>query len=329
MNTGIIFNIMREPMKRFFVCVAAIAFCFSLSCADKKDDKEIVIGASLLTMQDDFYITLNQGLYDAADAVQDYNVKVISRNADLKLNKQIGDIEDFIQQGIDLLIVSPVSPTAIGPTIDEANRNGIPVVTVDIRSEEGDVKTHIMSDDVDAGRVCAQFIADYLNGQGEVGIITHPTLTSGINRVIGMREVFAQYPGMSIIAELNAESRREKAMSLMEDIIISHPEIDFVVGINDVMTLGAMASIEGAGKMNEIKAVMVCGGQKEAFDRFKANDPCLKGAALVYPYKIGTRAIEVSIDILNGLDTPEEILVPVKLLTSENVVELEREWRNK
>jgi len=300
-----------------------------ISCSKKKDEKQIIIGASLLTMQDDFYITLNQGLLDAAAEAKEFNIKVLSRNANFNLSKQIADIEDFVQQGIDMLIVSPVSPTATGPTIDEVDRQGIPVITVDIRSDQGKVQTHVMSDDVEAGRICARFIAEQLNGEGEVGIVTHPTMTSGINRVIGFREVMQNYPKIKILAELNAESRREKSMALMEDLLMSHPEVDYVMGINDVMTLGAMASIEGAGRIDDVKAVMICGGQQEAFDRFKANDPCLKGAALIYPYKIGQKAIEAAIDVLNGKEVPREILVPVKLLTAENVVELEKEWRKK
>ena len=319
--------------KNIFKLLMLISLALVLlnSCSKEKTDKQkqIVIGVSLLTMQDDFYITLNQGIMDAAAEAKGYNIKVLSRNADFKLSKQIADIEDFVQQGIDLLIVSPVSPTAIGPTIDEVDRQGIPVVTVDIRSEGGNVRTHVMSDDVEAGRICARFIAEQLHGEGEVGIITHPTMTSGINRVIGFREVMKNYPKIKIIAELNAESRREKSMALMEDLLMSHPEVDYVLGINDVMTLGAMASIEGANKIDDVKAVMICGGQKEAFDRFKANDPCLKGAALIYPYKIGKKAIEAAIDILNGKEVPKEILVPVKLLTAKNVVELEAEWQKK
>jgi len=303
------------------LCLLILTVCFR-----KTNEKQILIGASLLTMQDDFYITLNNGLLETAAQNKDYKIKVLSRNADLKLNKQINDIEDFLQQNVDVLIVSPVSPTAIGPTIDEVNRQGIPVITVDIKSEKGDVKTHIMSDDVEAGKICARFIADQLNGKGEVGIITHPVLTSGINRIKGFREVMSNYPGVTIISELNAESRREKAMSLMEDLLISHPEVDYVIGINDVMTLGAMASIEGSGKIENVKAVMICGGQKEAFERFEADDPCLKGAALIFPYSIGKTAIESAVDILKGNEVPSEILIPVKLLTHENVKELYLEW---
>jgi len=319
---------MSKKIFKILIIISLMSLLIS-ACSKEKDSKQIVIGASLLTMQDDFYITLNQGLLDAATEAEGYSIKVLSRNANFNLSKQIADIEDFVQQGIDLLIVSPVSPTATGPTIDEVSRQGIPVVTVDIRSEEGDVKTHIMSDDVEAGKICAQFIAGQLNGEGEVAIITHPVMTSGINRVKGFREVMQNYPKIKILAELNAESRREKSMALMEDVLMSHPEVDYVLGINDVMTLGAMASIEGAGRIDDVKAVMICGGQKEAFDRFKANDPYLRGAALVYPYKIGNKAIEASIDILNGKEVPKEILVPVKLLTAENVVELEAEWRQK
>ena len=115
----------------------------------------------------------------------------------------------------------------------------------------------------------------------------------------------------------------------MDDLMMAHPEVDYVMGINDVMTLGAMAAVEGAGKSEQIKAVMICGGQKEAFSRLKAGDPCLKGAALLYPYQIGTQAIEAAVRILQGKPVAPEILAPVKLITHENAVELEQNGMGK
>ena len=297
-----------------------------LHCSAPDNDDDILIGASLLTMQDDFYITLDKGLHDAAAKIKEHHVIVQSRNADLKLSKQISDIEDFMMQNVDLLIVSPVSITALGPTLDEAHSRGIPVITVDIRSETGHVDCHIMSDDVKAGEICGEFAAELLNQKGEIGIITHPVLTSGINRVKGFQKTLEKYPDIQIVSELNAESRREKAMSLMEDMLISHPDVDCVFGINDIMTLGAMASIEGAGRTDDVKAIMICGGQKEAFDRFRTNDPCLKGAALVFPYIIGSTAVKKAMNLLQGKNVPNQVLVPVKLLTHENVDILEKKW---
>lgn len=294
-----------------------------LGCAEKPAKKERVIGASLLTLQDDFYIVLNKGLMDGG---KKSNVKIISRNADFKLSKQIADIEDFLQQKVDLLIISPVSTSAIGPAIEEANKKGIPVVTVDIRSETGRIETHIASDDVGAGKSCTRFIAELLNGHGEVAIITHPVITSCLDRVKAFRKELKNYPGIKIVSEQNAESRREKAMAVMEDVLTSHPEVDCVVGMNDVMTLGAMAAIEGAGRIDEIKAVMVSGGQKETFDRLKAADPCLRAAALVFPYSIGRQAVETAVTILDQGLVPSEILIPVQVITHENAAEVEEVW---
>ncbi len=301
----------------------------SSGCSKQSGGKEIVIGASLLTQQDDFYITLAQGLKDAAAKSQDPKIKVLIRNADFKLTRQLGDIDDFMQQGIDLLILSPTSPSAICPTLEEVDGQHIPIISVDIKTTSPLVKTHIMSDDLGAGKVCGQFVADQLNGKGAVAIVTHPIYSSGINRAIGFREVLQGYPDIKILGELNAESSREKSISVMDDLMMAHPEVNYVMGINDVMTLGAMASIEGAGKTDQIKAVMICGGQKEAFDRFKAGDPCLKGAALLYPYQIGVRAVESAVAILQGKPVPSEILIPVKLLTHENAEQLTKEWYGK
>ncbi len=320
----------RENVKQtiyLFILVILVMSMLMTGCSQKAKNKQILIGASLLTMQDDFYVTLAKGLTDEAARHKDMQIKVLIRNADFKLGRQIGDIDDFLQQGIDVLIVSPTSPSAICPTLEEVNNKGIPVLTVDIKSECPFIKTHIMSDDVEAGRVAGRFVADQLKGSGMVAIITHPIYSSGINRAIGFREVMKNYPNIHILAELNAESSREKSISVMDDLMMAHPEVNYVMGINDVMTLGAMAAIEGAGKTAQIKAVMICGGQKEAFDRLQAGDPCLEGAALLYPYQIGVQAVASAVQILQGKPVPAQQLAPVKLITHENAATLAAEWR--
>lgn len=317
---------MKRTLHRLILAVLFLGTLLS-ACSQKTKTKQILIGASLLTMQDDFYVTLAKGLTDEAAKYKDVEIKVLIRNADFKLSRQIGDIDDFLQQDIDVLIVSPTSPSAICPTLQEVHNKGIPVITVDIQSDCPCVKTHIMSDDVQAGRVAGQFVADQLKGSGTVAIITHPIYSSGINRAIGFREVLKNYPNIHILAELNAESSREKSISVMDDLMMAHPEVNFVMGINDVMTLGAMAAIEGAGKTEQIKAVMICGGQKEAFDRLQAGDPCLLGASLLYPYQIGVKAVASAVQILQGKPTPAQQLAPVKLITHENASTLTAEWR--
>src|SRR3712207_6196812 len=114
------------------------------------------IGVTLLTREHEFYRELEAGLRDAAAKA---GYELIITSGDFDLAKQQSQIENFIVQRVDAIVLCPADSKGIGPAIDQANEAGIPVFTADIAAQGGRVVSHIASDNLEGGRMAAAYIA--------------------------------------------------------------------------------------------------------------------------------------------------------------------------
>jgi ribose transport system substrate-binding protein len=148
------------------LCLFAVlgAFLFTSGCQSggKNSSGGKRIGVTLLTREHEFYRQLEAGLKDAAGK-QGYQLIITS--GDFDLAKQQSQIENFIVQRVDAIIVCPVESKGIGPAIERANEAKIPVFTADIAAQGGQIVSHVASDNLAGGRLAADFIARALNGE--------------------------------------------------------------------------------------------------------------------------------------------------------------------
>ena len=159
------------------------------------------IGVTLLTREHEFYRDLEAGLKEAADR-QGYQLTVTS--GDFDLAKQQSQIENFVVQKMDAIIVCPADSKGIGPAIEGANNAGIPVFTADIAAQGGRVVSHVASDNLAGGRLAADFIARAIGGEGSVGIIGQQEVQTGLDRENGFKEeLAAKHPNIKVVAVLN------------------------------------------------------------------------------------------------------------------------------
>lgn len=274
-----------------------------------------VVGASLLTQTHVFYQDLADAMKNTA---KEKGITLRIQYAEFDPRKQNDQIETFISQKVDALIIAPTDSSGIGPLIKEAMGNKIPVFTVDITAQDVDVISHIASDNYQGGKLLGKFLADQLSGKGKVAIIDHPTVTSVQERVRGFEDAIKEYPNIEIVQKVPGEGQRDKAMRAVQDLIASRPDLDAIFGINDDSALGALAAVESAGLQNKIKIV--------GFDATpEACNAILEGKALIadiaqYPKHIGKTAIETVADYLNGKQVPKSIPIPVKLITKETLL---------
>lgn len=293
------------------VCVAAIA-----SCRQEADSEHSHkhIGVALLTLQDKFYQDLRAGLEsEAAKHGYELLISAAERNAD----RQSNQMQDFIVQGVDAIVVSPCDSKSAGGSIAEANDAGIPVFTADIActSPIGKVVSHIASDNRQGGRLAAMLLAEALGGQGEVAVLSHPEVTSVQDRVLGFREEIEKHAGLKIVQELSAEGKRDEAVKVMEDAIQSHPRLRGVFAINDDTALGALAAIEAAGKLGQIKIV---GYDATPEARAKIQDGAIHGDVIQNPRRIGELTIRAIHDHFSKKTPPALIPVEVGTFTKDS-----------
>ena len=303
---------LRVASRRIAPLAAALAF--TGACAQRPTSTRPQVGVTLLTQAHVFYQDLQKGMQAAADSLG-MDLHVVAGEWDLA--RQTSQVENFLTQKMNAVIVAPVDSRGIVSAIEEANHANIPVFTVDIASAGGSVTSHIASDNAQGGELVGEYLAKLLNGRGNVAILDQPTLTSVIERVRGFRAALAKYPGIKIVAAPAVErGLRDVAKNKMDNLLQAHPELSAVFGSNDDCALGALASVRAAGKSN----VLIVGfdATPEARAAIASGGP-LKGDAIQYPQVIGRRAIETVYRALHGGKVPPFVAVPVGIVDRDSL----------
>lgn len=272
------------------------------------------IGVTLLTREHEFYRDLEAGLKDAADK-QGYQLTVTS--GDFDLAKQQSQIENFVVQKMDAIIVCPADSKGIGPAIEQANSAGIPVFTADIAAQGGRVVSHVASDNLAGGRLAADFIARAIGGEGSVGIIGQQEVQTGLDRENGFKEeLAAKYPNIKVVAVLNGGGVRDRSLKAAEDMLQGNSGIKAIFGINDDSALGALSAAEARGR----KDLVIVGydATPEAVRAIQRGSQ-LKADVAQQPRDLGAKTIEVIHTHFGGGQVPASISVPVKVVDGESL----------
>ncbi|HPO12977.1 MAG TPA: substrate-binding domain-containing protein [Candidatus Hydrogenedentes bacterium] len=271
--------------------------------------KPKVIGAALLTQTHVFYQDMVSAMEDEA---KKQGFKLRLQYAEFDSQKQINQVETFIAQGVDAIIVAPNDSSGMTPVIAAARAKNIPVFTADIAAHGAQVVSHIASDNEKGGVLLAEYLAKRLNGKGKVAIIDHPTVASVQERTKGFLQTLAKYPDMQIVQKVPGEGQRDKAMRVTQDLLQAHPDLAAIFGINDDSALGALAAVESAGLQDKI-VIVGFDGTPEAETEIAAGK-ALKADAVQYPKKIGQKTIEVIAACLRGEKVPPVVPVEVGLI---------------
>lgn len=271
------------------------------------------VGVTLLTRAHLFYRDLEEGLRSEA---QKDGIELIVTAAEFDLGKQVGHIEDFIARKVDAILVCPADSRGIGAGIARANAAGIPVFTADIAASEGSVISHIASDNKAGGQLAGEYIARLLNGKGTVAIINQPAITSVLDRVEGFREAIAKHSGITVVADVNGEGVRDKAMQAASDVLQAHPKLNALFGINDDSALGAL----DAARQFQRNALIIVGydATPPAVDAILRGSQ-LKADVVQNPKLIGTTAIQTIAKHLAGEQVPSVIPVAVDIADAESL----------
>lgn len=290
---------------RFVITFVVITILFS-SCSKKPNSIATkTIGVSLLTRAHVFYKDLEEGLKTEA-AKNGYELIITAGEFDL--GKQSAQIEDFITRKVDAIILCPVDSRGVGPAVKKANDAKIPVFTADIAAQEGEVVSHIASDNIAGGRLAGEYLAKIMNGKGAVAIIGQPTVTSVLDRVQGFKEAIAKFSDIHIVADVNGEGVRDRAMQAALDILQAHPDLNGIFAINDDSALGALDAVQQFRRGH----ISIIG-----YDAIPpAVDAITKGTALKadvvqYPKKIGETTIKKVKEYFSGKTVAK--IVPVEV----------------
>lgn len=272
-------------------------------------------GASFMTMNNPFFEVINNSIKTTVEANGDI---LITRNPALDSDRQIEQINDLIDEGIEALFVAPVDYEKIIPVIKKAKEKGIIIIFVDTESYEDDIADGIVvSDNYLAGKLCADYMMKN-SSAARIVICEHPRTKSSNDRVNGFMDAISEHDKYQIVGSVNSEGQLELAMPAMKEVIEKKIEFDTVFSINDLSALGTMAALKDAGMLSKV-SVLGVDGSPEAKAMIK--EGLMTATSAQYPSKIGENAINQLYSILNGQEYEKKILVPVQLITSDNVDE--------
>ena len=228
--------------------------------------------------------------------------------------KQVADVENFLRQKIDLLIISPNEAKPLTPIVQKAFAQKIPVVILD-RAIEGDTYTcFIGADNREIGKAAGQLAVKLLNGKGDVVEIKGlPGSPPARDRSEGFRGAIAASPGIRIVHEPVANWLREEAVAQMESALAAHPHIDLVYAHNDPMAVGAYLAAKAKGREKEMKFIGIDGLPGLDGGRQAVADGKL-AATFVYPTG-GKQAVEIAAKILAGEKVPHKIVLATEMIT--------------
>ncbi|QEN09806.1 sugar ABC transporter substrate-binding protein [Oceanispirochaeta crateris] len=291
-------------MKKVLLVITMVLCILGFAAATgQQDNGKIRVGASVLTSSHPFYQAIKVALEEEA-AAQDVDLTVTV--ADQDLNRQLSSIEDFINKNVDVIIITPVDSDGVKGAVLKAQSAGIPVITVDIKANGVDVHSHIATDNYTGGMLAGQAMAQYLNFEGKVALITYPEVQSVRDRIDGFKEQVAQYKGIEIVAELPGRTR-EEAKIATEDMMTANPGIKGIFGFGDDMAIAATTVV----KERKSSAIVIgFDGMEEGRNTVDA-DNAFKAVVMQAPGRMGSTAIDLAVKIAKGEKVEKDIpIVP-------------------
>jgi inositol transport system substrate-binding protein len=244
-------------MKNIFTYLLLISVLLFGCGKSKQDENTIRIGVSMLSLQNEFILKVSNSLEKYA---KENKVELIVVDAERSAIKQVEQVENFINQQVDAIILNPCEYEASSPAVLKAKQAGIPIVNVNSSTKEVP-DAWVGSDDKESASLAIDFLAKKLNGKGNIVIIQgYLGQAAQLDRDQGAKDALKKYPNLKVLATQTGEWDRAKSMSLMENWIQLHgQQINGVFAHNDEMGLGALQALLDRKLKDKVIVVSVDG----------------------------------------------------------------------
>jgi ribose transport system substrate-binding protein len=285
-----------------------------ISTADAQDS--YTIGMSQCNLGEPWRLQMNADIKKAADALP--NLTVIFKDAQNDSLVQRSHVEEFVSQGVDLIIISPREAAPLTKPVAEAFDQGVPVIVLD-RAVLGDKYTcFIGADNKEIGRAAGEWIVKTLGGKGKIvelkGLMTS---IPGQDRHIGFLAGvdLESNPGLEIVFDADMQWLEPNARREMESALSRFDDIDLVYAHNDPGAHGAYLAARAAGREKDIQFVGIDALQHEGLMYVRQG---VLDVTFEYPTG-GAEAIDMALKILEGESIEKNIVLGTRVYTKENV----------
>ena len=295
--------------------IVIVLTLFIFSCDQKVESTKYIIGFSQCNSAEPWREAMNKQLI--AESTKHSELSLIISDGQQDNSKQVADVENFIVQEVDLLIISPNEAQPLTRVVEKAYDKGIPVIVLDRKVLTEKFTTFIGADNVLIGKAAGEYAANILNGKGKVlEIWGLKGSTPAMERSKGFMQGIVNHPSIEIIYEQDGAWLRRKGREIMENALQRYDQIDLVYAHNDPMASGAYIAAKNANRFEKTFFIGIDGlpgteGGVQAVLNGELN------ATFIYPTG-GKEAINIAKDILSGKKVPKTITLETVTIDKSN-----------
>ncbi len=275
---------------------------------------KFIVGFAQANSKDPWRQVQNAALVTASRKYPDITLKQQDAGGDNQT--QIGQVENFLTQRINLLLISPNESAPLTPAVGKVYASKIPVVLMDRATLDDKYTTYLGGDNREIGKQAGQFIVNKSKGVGGIVEIYGKMATTATgDRHSGFADAIATAPGLKVVEHQDCGFERDKARTYMENVLQKHAPFTIIYAHNDEMALGALAALKAAGKdPKQYIIVGIDGVQPEVINAIKAGE---MSATFKYPW-LGDEAMQTAHDILTGKTPAKKQTLATEQVTAEN-----------
>ncbi|WP_170755905.1 substrate-binding domain-containing protein [Ruegeria lacuscaerulensis] len=310
----------RRTFGKGLMAATALVTSFSASMVLAADN--YVIGFSQVTTVEPWRVQFNKDLRAEADLHD--NVELIIADANDRTEKQVADVENFIRQEVDAILISPKESAGLTGVVEQATDAGIPVFVLDRNVDTDKFVQWVGGDNELIGREAGKFAVEQLGGAGSAkGTIVE--IWGGLgtqaahDRANGFHEAFEGEDGVTfLLDQQSGDWKQDQAYDIMSTALRNYEDISMVYGHNDPMAYGAYLAAKDAGRADDIIFIGVDALPGEGVT-WVANGEL--SATFLYPTP-GAEGLRQALKHLKGEEVPKSVVMGTEAITSENAGEV-------
>lgn len=279
----------------------------------------IKIGSSYMTMNNEFYPIINEKI---ANKINNQNDRLYNRDPALDQNKQVEEINSFIHQKVNAIIINPVNgnSTKLMHTLKKAKKAGIKIIVIDSPIKDTKLANcTIVSDNYQAGKLDAEYLLRHQK-KGRILLLEHTTAISAVDRIKGFTDTIKQSSyaeNFKFVGKLNTYGQSEISMPLVRRAIKQGMKFNIIMALNDRAAVGALAAIDAMNYPERVSVYSVDGS--ENIKKMFSSNSSIKATVAQSPLTMAEITTNVTYKLIANKTVPKKIIVPVYLITKNNL----------
>jgi len=275
--------------------------------------KQRTFGATYMTMNNPYFQMLDAQIQALLEVHGDV---LITRDAAMDQERQNQEIQELVDAGVCAIFMTPVEWDTSREGVQIAAAAGVPVIVVDAPIQDTELAAcSVLSDNYQAGVLCARHLLS-VRENAKILLLEHITARSGADRIQGFKDTIAGHEGFEILGSGESDGQIENAMPVMEQMLEQYPEADVLMALNDPSAFGGLAAIQGAGASDRFLVYSVDGSPE---GKAMVSSGFMTATCAQFPSKVAEEAVNQAYAAIDGGCERKEVIIPVELLTEENV----------